>query len=78
MHPHREVRAFGVRRADVGRVRVAGDRRLTRSDALSGAVAPLGANAWHLAIQFHELREIDIGTESSLDGFQIGSVAVAR
>ena len=69
MHPHREIRPLGVGRADMGRVGIAGDRRLTRPDALGWAVSPLRANAWRFAIELHELREIDIRAKGALDRF---------
>lgn len=83
LHPHGQVLALGVAGRDVLRARVARDRRLTRPDALAGAVAPLSragrafGRGRRGAIELHQHGVVDIVAEGVLDGFQVWAVAIA-
>ncbi len=76
VHPHREVLALDVRRADVFRIGIASDFFYLAPEAHGGAVARFVAGV--RAVDLHEHRVIDIRAERILYRVQIGSVAVCR
>jgi hypothetical protein len=81
VHPHGQVLPLGVAGRDVRRVRLAGDRRLARPDALPRTVAPLRRTrrtlGWRGAVELHQHRIVDVVAEGVLDRLQVGAVAVA-
>ncbi len=79
-HPHGQVVTFNIARADVLRVRVAGDHRLARPGAHAGAVPPLRRTRRTLrdrAVELHQDGIVDVVAKGFLDGLQVGLVAVA-
>jgi hypothetical protein len=53
MHPSREITSLGIGRADLLRIRVTLNPRLTSTDAVGGAVAPLEA-LWRGTVELDE------------------------
>ena len=74
LHPHREVGAFNVGRADVSGVRATLDPNFLDTGAFGGAVAAGGASRF--TIQFDQLGIVDIGAERPFDRFKIALQAI--
>lgn len=74
-HSHCEVLAFHKRCADMVRVRIAGDRSGTASNAGSRAVAAFIQTGQH-SIYLYEHAVIDIATKGIFYGIHINSVTV--
>jgi hypothetical protein len=74
-HTHREILAFYKRCADMVRVRIAGDRRGTASNAGSRAVAAFIQAGRH-AIYLYEHAVINIAAKGIFHGIHVNAVTV--
>jgi hypothetical protein len=70
-HPHIQVHALDVRRADMRLVGIAGDGRLDRAVALCRAVFAFRAGVIQLAVDLHQHRVIDLGAERAGNSVQV-------
>ena len=76
MHPHGQVAALDVRRADMLHVGVDFNGALFDASAFSGAVAAVVGCA-NIAIHLDQLGIVHIATERTFNSFEICAVAVA-
>ena len=75
-HVQREVLAFNVARGNVQSFGLAGDVDFARSNANGRRIASF-PHCRLVPIEFNQLREVDLGTESAFNGGDVGFVTVA-